>query len=186
VSDATDKSIACSEILLRGIRWKHLEWDEEAADVTVRSDAFIRQRRPDGTVDSDLSVDRLRYSTVEQSFARWGTLFTKGKLTGMPVARSLHTGWLRDLGLRVLASPTPENPAHAGIHGLPEPPPPNDSGRLQATAASRMATKLLLLSRFAGYGRDDVREQIRRRHQHATAGLLPPVARDRDDPPPPE
>lgn len=174
MSDDTGGVLACSEILLRGVQWKYLEWDQEARKVAVRSDAFLRPRRLDGTVDPDLSVDRLALSTVAESFERWSVAFSKGNWTGMPMARSLHTGRLRDLaaGLEVIATPDGSNPAHAGIYGLPEP--PEQRSETQMTAAGTMATTLLLMPCFAAYGTDDVEERVRLRDEHARGGLHPP------------
>jgi len=104
-----DAPIACAEIILRGAKRKFLGWNPACpSQPTVLYQAFTLRQD-----ESYLSVDRLSRSTCEASFARWPA--------NLLAAASLHVGRVRDLGLRVepRTQDAPDDPAHAGIVGLP-------------------------------------------------------------------
>ena len=152
--------IHCSEILLRGLQQKHVDWDPRTAKPTASDDAFLLRRN-----EEYLSVDRNDPATVHESFTRWPATF-------LVAAVSLHTGKVCDLGLRVEPVPDPANPVHAGVFGLPTIYGPED----QAAEAYRLAGDLREHCRFVACRTPEVAERARRR-----AAL--PLNRYRDFPP---
>jgi hypothetical protein len=149
-----EDAIACSEILLRGIKRKYLEWDPAQPEFPrVHYSAFALN--PDEVY---LSVDRLAVSSVGQSFSRWYE-------EALEAAMSLHTGRVRDLGLSVESrrQDTPENPAHAGISGLPSPYGPEEDHH----RATVLALALREMARFVTYRDESIPVKLRQRQEQS-------------------
>jgi hypothetical protein len=139
--------VRCSEILLRGLQQKHLDWDPDARTFTASEAAFVLRRN-----EQYLSVDRRGADRVSDAFEQWPATF-------LVAAVSLHTGSVRDLGLAVKPVPEPANPLHAGIFGLPTIYGPED----EAAEAYRLASDLREQCRFVACRSTQVAEKARRR-----------------------
>jgi len=142
-----DGTVACPEILLRGLRQRHVEWDADTETFSASEAAFLLRRTEDY-----LSVDRRAPDRVHESFEHWPAEF-------LVAAASLHTGKVRALGLDVEPVPEAGNPAHAGILGLPSIYGPVD----EAAEAYRLASDLREQCRFVAYRTPEVAERARRR-----------------------
>jgi hypothetical protein len=137
--------------LLRGLRQRHVVWDPAPGTLKASDDAFLLRRE-----EQYLSVDRNDPATVDKSFGRWPATF-------LVAAVSLHTGKVRDLGLRVEPVPEPGQPDHAGIFGLPTIYGPEE----QAVEAYRLASDLNEMARFVACRSPEVAEKARRRAELA-------------------
>ena len=147
----------CSEILLRGVMSpKDLEPDGPGHAPIVRHTAFLLRRSED-----ELSVDRLGRNpgqSPQASFDRWDRQFRDGALAAV----TLHTGRVRGLGLEVVPSPGPENPAHAGIRGVPH---QEDDYR----RAMYLASELQEMARFVRFRDESVERELRGRWERLRA-----------------
>src|SRR5437588_8720054 len=100
--------IADTEVVRRGILFRHLAWDRHRQRILIGPESFLLRRNDAG----GLSVQRASLETVAETFQR---------LPRSEAVAELLAEDVRNLGLDVEPRPGRANPAHAAILNLPIP-----------------------------------------------------------------
>src|SRR5438445_11922550 len=103
-----NSEIADTEIVRRGILFRHLAWDRHQQRILIGPQSFLLRRSDAG----ELSVQRASLETVPDTFQR---------LPRSEVVAELLVGDVRNLALDVEPRPGIDNSPHAAILGLPIP-----------------------------------------------------------------